>query len=83
VNEIEVAVAGRALELAREFDQRGEDLRGLAGDFGEWQSLRDFLVNVTRAISGASEEDEMVRHFAFSLVVSAFDPRGESGLTSN
>ena len=32
MNEIEAAVVSRALQLAGEFEKRGEDLRELAGD---------------------------------------------------
>jgi hypothetical protein len=82
VNDIEAAVAKRALVLATQFAQYGPELRGMAGDFTDWQSLRDFLLEVTGAIR-ASGEDEMVRHYAFSLVVATFDPRGETEIGSN
>lgn len=83
MNDVEAAITKRALELAEKFGQHSGELRGMAGDLSDRQSLREFLLNVTGAIRGASDKDEMVRHNAFSLVVAAFDPRGKTGLSSN
>jgi hypothetical protein len=82
MNDLEAAIAKRALELAEEFDRHGAELREMAGDLSDWQSLREFLLNVTGAIR-ASDRDEVVRHDAFSLVVAVFDPRGKTGLNSD
>jgi hypothetical protein len=81
MNDVEAATANRALELAEEFAQHSAELRGMARDLDDWRSLRELLPNVTGAIR-TSDKDEMVRHNAFSLVVAAFDPRGETGLSS-
>jgi hypothetical protein len=70
------AVIRRAMELARAFRTGGEELRDIAGDMDDHETLRRFLLDVMPALRVEPGDPEFMLYlFAYNLVVDAFDPR--------